>query len=158
MLTAAMSNPFQRALRVLLALVLGLGPLSAAVLAAGLHASLCACPGCDAQGAPDACCREEPRADADSTRVADEGCPCVLELPESDRVPAVAPDVGGAAREVRVELARAQRAVELAWSVTPGPSRSAPAAESPPVVAVRLPGSRDAHGGVRAAALATLRL
>jgi len=77
---------FSRLLQLLLALVLGLGPLGASVLAASLHAPLCGCAGCGATTADESCCpvgaNEE---EGPLVRAAQGSCGCQLVEPDTER-------------------------------------------------------------------------
>jgi hypothetical protein len=155
-----MSRALRSCLRLLLALVLGLGPLGASVLAASLHAPFCGCSGCSP--AAESCC-EAASAEVDSgarLTAAEEGCACAVVQPEHGAPPAVAPRTCEARSHARGVLARGQRLVALEWSPAPVPlvrsdvdpgASGRHAAHGPPGVdAVR--------GGARAAAFGTLRL
>lgn len=152
-------------LRLSLALVLGLGPLGASVVAASLHAPFCGCTGCgmdgmsgmDAEGA--SCCSSAVKESDEPAFVAQgPGCACALVAPSREPEPATAPRVGPSQSSARIELAHGQRAVELARCLAPAPASSAPRAEPPGEREPGPAGSQRARGAVRAAALGSLRL
>lgn len=147
------------ALRLLLALVLGLGPLGASVVAAALHAPLCACTGCGAEAGEASCCDAGPERDGPVLVAADVGCACAMVLPERDASPVIAPRACVGPCSTLVELARGQRAVELSWS--PAASLVTRTGSTGPPRGAREPGppgSCRAQGPARAVALGALRL
>jgi hypothetical protein len=148
-----------RCLRLLLAFVLGLGPLGASVLAASLHAPLCGCTGC--APAAESCC-EAASAGSDSVArltAAEESCACAVVQPDRG-TPAVAPRACETRSHARGVLARGQRLVALEWSPAPVPLvRSDPGPGAGGRHAAHGPPGIDAvRGGARAAAFGTLRL
>ncbi len=147
------------ALRLLLALVLGLGPLGASVVAAALHAPLCSCSGCGAESAEASCCGSGPERDEPVLVALDEGCSCALVLPEREASPALAPRVCAESSPVRGQLERGQRALELDWSSDSSPGACTASAGPPRGTSEPgPPGSRRSRGPARAVALGTLRL
>lgn len=147
------------ALRLCLALVLGLGPLGASVVTAALHAPLCACTGCGAEAGEASCCEAEPASDGPVFVAADGGCACALVLPDRDASPVVAPRACVGPCSTLVELARGQRAVELSWSPESSPAtRSTNAGPPRGTSEPGPPGSCRAEGPARAIALGALRL
>jgi hypothetical protein len=147
----------QRLLELGLALALGLGPLGASVLAASLHAPLCACDGCGSDGAAPSCCEsDEPAGDGPALVTDERGCGCARGSASRSPEPAALPRACPGPGSPRAELARGAPA--WAWSVEP-PARGAAAWTGPPGEPEPGPqGSRSARGAARAAALGALRL
>jgi hypothetical protein len=147
-------------LRLVLALVLGLGPLGASVLAASLHAPLCACSGCgaDANGAASCCAGEEPARDAPLVVSAESSCPCAWVLPGRQGGTEATACVRPARSAAEVALERGQRVSKLLVSATHEPPERF-AREAPPDGREDGPqGRHAARGSQRAAAFGALRL
>jgi hypothetical protein len=138
----------------LLALLLGLGPLGADVLAALGHAELCACCTEEAEG----CCGAEEESSAPALSPLEGGCPCAAVAPSG-----ATPWTGLACRSdaragARVELERLHRAAAFALAVPTWPALVCAAAPAGTSSASRPPGARHAGGAERVAALGVLRL
>jgi hypothetical protein len=142
-----------------LALVLGIGPLGAEVLAALGHAQVCTCCRSDEV---ESCCGEGAKEPATPQVSSDGACPCALVAPSGatpcPSVPRASESRGG----VRSELDRCHRAVELAWVelLLPAPGgESSPAPPGPGSAPPAGPaGSSRLLGSGRASALGVLRL
>jgi hypothetical protein len=146
-------------LRLILAFVLGLGPLGASVLAGSLHSSLCGCVGC----APSAesCCGSAPEEpEGAPVVVAADACACIVAQPDRGMAHDVAPRTCDARSHARGALERGQRLVLSAWSPEPVPlARSDPGAAASGRHAPHGPPGIDAtRGGARLAAFGALRL
>lgn len=145
----------------ILALLFGLGPLGAEVLAALGHAQVCAC--CRTGETVASCCAVEEEENAPSTpEVAslDGACPCAVMTPSST-TPWTKPARVSEARSssARFELDRSHRVVELAWEEFPWPAATGAFSPAPPGAGSGSmpPGKPGANGG-RASALGVLRL
>jgi hypothetical protein len=143
----------------MLALLLGLGPLGAEVLAALGHAQVCSCCRSDE---PATCCGEEAEAPA-TTQIATAGggCPCAVVAPSSATPRSSVPRTSAGRKCPRGELERFHRAaelecVELALDAAGG-SALAPRG-SGKVSRAGPPGSSEPRGPGRASALGVLRL
>ena len=143
----------------LLALLLGLGPVGADVLAALAHAQVCAC--CTTDEAESCCGAKEEESPAPEV-VSAGGCPCALVAPSSEDAGAAVRSASSAQDGARARLERCHRAVELAWVQPRRPVTSSESSLAPPGAhAARAsgpPGSGALHGPARSAALGVLRL
>lgn len=141
----------------MLALLVGLGPLGAEVLAALGHAQVCAC--CRESEARSCCGGEEQEPEAPQV-VAAQACTCAIVAPSGAKPCTVIARTSESRPDARSQIERLHRGVELAWvelavpAVAKGSSLATP---SPPGLAGP-PGSRGMRGGERAAALGVLRI
>jgi len=162
------SSTLHRLLRLLLALVLGLGPLGASVLADGLHSPLCGCGGCgtgnNGMGSAESCCELPRGQDAAPVLTAESLCTGRLAHSNTNANPALSPRVSEARDTVRTELERGRRAlvqdgdrdnaiprILVTLTAGDGPRRGLTVWSGPA-------GSRGPRGAARTIALGALRL
>ena len=141
-----------RLLPLLLALLLGLGPLGAAVLAESLHGPFCGCMGCAPGGTSSSCCAVvEPETSGPNLAPTPSPCACRIAAPVRDASPSVTVRTCDARSDGRFVLERSQATVARAWTPL---ERSILRAQAPPGRAAPPgpPGSERAHGAARAAA------
>jgi len=143
----------------MLALLVGLGPLGAEVLAAFGHAQVCTC--CKS-GEVTSCCGEEEEEPATPQAVPAQGCPCAIVAPSRTTSCASAVRTSAARAGARAQLECFHRAVELAWVELPLPAAAGESSPAPPGwgsdCTAGPPGSGGMRGSERASALGVLRL